>query len=129
VILVDSSVWIDYFNGVETAETDQLHGLLDEELVLIGDLVLVEVLQGLRRDADFRMARDLLDGLAFAELGGRDVALAAAGNYRTLRRHGLTVRKTIDVVIASFCLLHGHRLLYSDRDFDALAEHLGLLAA
>jgi hypothetical protein len=126
VILVDSSVWIDYFNGRSCPETDQLHELLGHDLVLTGDLILTEVLQGFRSDDDFRVASQLLGQLAYSDLGGRDVAFAAARHYRRLRRAGITVRKTIDVVIATFCILGEHQLLYADRDFDVMVKHLGL---
>ena len=126
MVLVDSSVWIDYFNGAVTPETDTLDTLLGRDLVLMGDLILTEVLQGFRDDADYRLARKLLDPLELRVLGGREVALRAADNYRTLRSRGVTVRKTIDVIIGSYCLLHAIPLLHADRDFDALETHLGL---
>ncbi len=126
MILVDSSVWIDYFNGRTCAETDRLHNLLGRDLVLTGDLILIEVLQGFRSDEDFRKASRLLGQLAYSDLGGRQVAITAATHYRQLRRSGVTVRKTIDVVIATFCILGKHRLLYTDRDFNPMVEHLGL---
>ncbi|AGA89173.1 putative nucleic acid-binding protein, contains PIN domain [Thioflavicoccus mobilis 8321] len=126
MVLVDSSVWIDYFNGVPTAECDALDTLLGNELVLIGDLILTEVLQGFRTDAAYRQARTLLEPLTLCRLGGRKIALAAADHYRYLRRRGVTVRKTIDVIIASYCLLHDVELLHVDRDFDAIEQHLGL---
>lgn len=126
MVLVDSSVWIDYFNGAPAAECDVLDGLLGRELVLMGDLILTEVLQGFRTDAGYREARDLLEPLTLCRLGGRTVALAAADNYRYLRTRGVTVRKTIDVIIASYCILHGLELLHTDRDFDAMVQHLGL---
>lgn len=129
MILVDSSVWIDYFNGRACAETDRLHELLSRELVLTGDLILIEVLQGFRSDRHFRAASELLGRLAYADLGGREVAFTAADHYRKLRRAGVTVRKTIDVAIATFCILGDHRLLFTDRDFDPMVEHLGLQPA
>lgn len=129
MILVDSSVWIDYFNGVETPETDRLDALLGSELLLTGDIVMAEVLQGFRHDSDFRRARLALDQLVFRPMLGREIALASARNYRRLRARGVTVRKTIAMFIATFCLENGHALLHSDRDFDAIAEHLGLKMA
>ncbi len=129
MILVDSSVWIDYFNGLQTAETDRLDALLGSELLLTGDIVMAEVLQGFRHDRDFRRARRALDELAFLPMLGREIALASARNYRRLRARGVTVRKTIDMFIATFCLENGHALLHSDRDFDPIAEHLGLKTA
>jgi predicted nucleic acid-binding protein len=127
VIVVDSSVWIDYFNGRPTVQADALHGLLGERPVIVGDLILTEVLCGFRRDADFQQAKSLLEGCEFRSMAGKAVALAAASNYRALRKAGITVRKTIDMLIGSYCLLHHLPLLHTDRDFDALAEHLGLI--
>ena len=126
MVLVDSSVWIDYFNGVQTLETDTLDRLLGEVPVLIGDLILTEVLQGFRSDLDYRQARELLDGLDCRCLGGRQVALSAANNYRFLRARGITIRKTIDVIIGTYCLLEDLHLLHSDRDFDPMERLLGL---
>ena len=126
MILVDSSVWIDYFNAVETRETDLLDGLLGREPILTGDLIIAEVLQGFRSDADYRKAKAALNDLLYEPMVGREIALASARNYRKLRAEGVTVRKTIDMLIATFCLEKRHSLLHSDRDFDAIEEHLGL---
>jgi predicted nucleic acid-binding protein len=126
VILVDSSVWIDYFNGRGTPETDLLDRLLTTERLLIGDLILAEVLQGFPSDSDFHRARRLIEALEFRPMVGREVALAAARNYRALRVRGVTVRKTMDALIATFCIKRGHVLLHSDRDFDGFERYLGL---
>ena len=126
MIVVDSSVWIDYFNGADTRETTLLHGILGTEPVVIGDLVLAEVLQGFRRDRDFRSAQAALETLVFQPMVGRANALASARNYRALRAAGVTVRKTIDVLIATFCVEGGHVLLHADRDFAPMERHLGL---
>lgn len=126
MIVVDTSVWVDYFNGATNPHTDLLDSLLVRERLLIGDIILTEVLQGFRRDAGFHKAHELLDTLEFREMLGREVALRSAQNYRMLRKAGVTVRKTIDVMIATFCIMHGHRLLHDDRDFDVMEEHLGL---
>jgi predicted nucleic acid-binding protein len=126
MILVDSSVWIDFFNGLQTRQTDALDDLLGQEPVLIGDLILTEVLQGFRRDTDYRKARALLDTLELRVLGGKAIALAAADNYRRLRRRGVTPRKTIDMIIATYCVAHGVKLLHADRDFEVLENELGL---
>ena len=104
MILVDSSVWIDYFNGTATSGTDLLDAVLGDEQLLTGDIIYAEVLQGFRRDKDFRGAKAALDQLVFAPMVGRDIALASAANYRALRARGVTVRKTIDVIIGTFCL-------------------------
>ena len=126
MIVVDSSVWIDYFRGVDTREAMLLHGLLGVEPVVIGDLVLAEVLQGFRRERDLRRAEAALQTLIFRPMVGRAVALASARNYRALRAGGVTVRKTIDVLIATFCIENGHSLLHADPDFDPMERHLGL---
>jgi predicted nucleic acid-binding protein len=126
VILVDSSVWIDYFNGRRTPDTDRLDDLLGGEEVLTGDLIVAEVLQGFRHDRDFERARGALDQLPYADMLGRELALASAQNYRLLRERGITIRKTIDVMIATFCIRNHHVLLHRDRDFAPMAEHLGL---
>ena len=126
MIVVDSSVWIDYFKGLDTRETMLLHGLLGVEPVVIGDLVLTEVLQGFRRERDLHRAEAALRTLIFQPMVGRGVAAASARNYRALRAGGVTVRKTIDVLIATFCMENGHSLLHADRDFDPMARHLGL---
>ena len=126
MILVDSSVWIDYFNGRRSRETDLLDDLLGSEVLVTGDLILTEVLQGFANDRDFRRARRALEILAFEPMVGHDIAVASAINYRRLRARGITVRKTIDVIIATFCAATGHDLLHADRDFAAMAEPLGL---
>lgn len=126
MIVVDSSVWIDYFNGVETRETALLDGVLGRGPIVVGDLILVEVLQGFRAEQHVRRARAALDTLIFESMAGRDIALKSASNYRALRVKGVTVRKTIDMLIATFCMEKGHSLLHSDRDFDPIEEHLGL---
>jgi len=127
MIVVDSSVWIDYFNGTVTRETDSLNVLLGRELIVIGDLILTEVLQGFRRDRDFRKAKELLDTLIFREMLGKDLAVRSAQNYRVLRRKGVTVRKTIDVIIATFCVQHRLPLLHTDKDFEPMVKHMKLM--
>jgi predicted nucleic acid-binding protein len=130
LILVDSSVWIDYFRGASsTRQTDKLDSLLGRESLAIGDLILTEVLQGFASERDFNRARKLLASLTLVQLGGEEVAINAARNFRTLRKRGVTVRKTIDTIIATRCIESGYELLHSDRDFDAFAEHLGLRVA
>ena len=129
MILVDSSVWIDYFRGTPTRETDRLDALLGSEPLAIGDLVLTEVLQGLRDHRAFEQARKLLTSLDVVALGGQQVAIRAAKHFRVLRERGVTARKTIDTVIATRCIVDGYALLYSDRDFDPFVEHLGLRSA
>lgn len=119
-------MWVDYFRGTITAQTDKLDSLLGREPLAIGDLILAEVLQGFDSERDFKAAQRLLTSLLIVEIGGREIAVQAARNYRLLRRHGVTVRKTIDTMIATRCIESGFDLLHSDRDFDAFAAYLGL---
>ena len=126
MVLADTSVWIDYFNGVSNWQAERLDLLLDTEPVALGDLILTEVLQGFRNDPDFRKAQAFLAELPFYELGGYAVCLQAARNYRALRAKGMTVHKTIDVIIATACIKWDFELLHSDRDFDVLQKILGL---
>jgi len=129
VILVDSSVWIDYFRGTSTPQVEKLDSLLGAEPIATGDLILVEVLQGFAVESEFNQARKLLSSVVMIDLGGMDIAIQAAKNFRALRTKGVTVRKTIDTVIATRCIESGFPLLYSDRDFDPFVEHLGLRSA
>jgi predicted nucleic acid-binding protein len=126
MILVDSSVWIAYFNGQKTAQTERLDVSLGNTPIVMGDLILTEVLQGFQNDRDFRTARDLLLRLPFMPMGGQVMALESAANYRFLREKGVTVRKTIDVMIGTFCIHHRLPLLHDDRDFDPMVTFLGL---
>lgn len=129
MILVDSSVWIDYFRGTATPQAEKLESLLGTEPIATGDLILTEVLQGFVSDRDFNQARKLLTSLLVVDLVGQDIAIQAAKNFRALRALGVSVRKTIDTVIATRCIESGLPLLYSDRDFDPFVEHLGLRSA
>ena len=126
MILVDSSVWIDYFNGLRNWQTDLLDDLLSNVPILIGDLILAEVLQGFRSDDDFEAAKTCLSIIQFREIGGYEIALRSAQNYRLLRKKGVTVRKTIDVIIGTFCISEGITLLHNDRDFEPMVSHLSL---
>jgi predicted nucleic acid-binding protein len=123
---VDSSVWIDYFGGVLTAQTESLDDLIGEEDIVVGDLILMEVLQGFRHERDYVRARAHLTSLPIVELGGVEIAIQAAKNFRFLREKGVTVRATIDSLIATRCIVDGYRLLHNDRDFDPFVKHLGL---
>ena len=125
MILVDSSVWIAYFKGTPTHQTETLDRLLGHQPLAIGDLILTEVLQGFDSDRDFHNARKMLTSLQVVELGGREIAIQAAKNFRALRRLGVTVRKNIDTVIATRCIESGYDLLHNDRDFDPFARHPG----
>lgn len=129
MILVDSSVWIDYFRGTVTPQAERLDALLGIEPIATGDLILTEVLQGFVSDRDFNQAKKLMTSLMVVDLAGQRMAIQAAKNFRTLRSLGVTVRKTIDTVIATCCIEKGLPLLYSDRDFDPFVEHLGLRSA
>ena len=126
MIFVDSSVWIDYFRGVATKETELLDELLGIEPIVIGDLVLAEVLQGFKSDRDFNQAKKLLTSLVMVDVLGHEIAIQAARNFRSLRERGITVRKTIDTIIATYCIENDLALLHSDRDFDALVEYMNL---
>lgn len=126
MVIVDTSVWIDYFNGVESWQVSCLDRLLGERILAIGDLMLAELLQGFASDAEARQAMELLEPLEFVEMVGREIATESARNDRRLRRKGATVRKTMDMLIGTYCLAHGHELLHDDRDFDVMARHLGL---
>ena len=126
MILVDSSVWIDYFNGKISRQTDWLDHALGREVIITGDIILTEVLQGFKKDGDFERARDLLLNFQVMDMLGPNLAIESAKNYRLLRRRGVTVRKTIDVMIATFCIHHNIALLHDDRDFYPLVKHLNL---
>lgn len=127
MILVDSSVWIDYFRGVDSREADILDQTLGVRQVAVGDLILTEVLQGFRADADYRTAKRLMESLTVFDMLGRDMAVKSAGNFRRLRKRGVTIRKTADVIIASFCIDRSIPLLFSDKDFKPFVQHLGLV--
>ena len=126
MILIDSSVWIDYFNGNKTSQTNWLDSSLGNTPIIIGDLILTEVLQGFQSDKDFKTASDLLLRIPFMPMVGYDIALESATNYRLLRKKGITVRKTIDVIIGTFCIHYQLSLLHDDRDFDPIVKLLGL---
>ncbi len=126
MILVDSSVWIDYFNGKRSWQTDLLDHMLSNVPIIMGDLILTEVLQGFKSDKDYKAAKNYLSELPFRQMGGYNVAVQSAQNYRALRKKGVTVRKTIDVIIGTYCILEDLPLLHNDRDFEPLVSHLSL---
>jgi predicted nucleic acid-binding protein len=126
MIFVDSSVWIDYFRGASTSQTDQLDRLFGTNSIVVGDLVLTEVLQGFPDEKDFQTALGLFQTVKLIRLGGYRLAIESARNFRTLRAKGYTVRKTIDTLIATSCILNGLELLHNDRDFTAFEKYLGL---
>lgn len=129
MILVDSSVWIDYFRGTATPQAEMLDALLGNEPLAVGDLILAEVLLGFQKDRDFNSAKQLLTSFQLVNIVDREVAIQAARNFRALRGHGVTVRKTIDTLIATRCIKNGLVLLHRDRDFEPFATHLGLREA
>jgi hypothetical protein len=126
MVIIDTTVWVDFLRGATTQETLWLDRELDRQRLGLTDLILCEVLQGIRDDAAFTEAWQALAKFEVFATGGADLALGAARNYRALRKRGHTVRKTIDCLIATFCLETGHRLLHHDRDFDPFEKHLGL---
>ena len=126
MILVDSSVWIDHLRGLDTAAVRRLCALAGREALLVGDLILVEVLQGARDDGHAARLERNLRRFPVVSLLADDLAITAARNYRLLRGRGVTVRKTVDVIIGTWCIVHGHALLHADRDFAPMERHLGL---
>jgi len=126
MIVADTSVWIDYVNGVVTPQTNMLDIELENRRVATGDLIIVEFLQGFHEDKQFQEAKDLMDSLEYYDFVGKEIAITAAQNFRKLRKKGITIRKTIDVLIATFCIEYGFELLHNDRDFDPIEEVLGL---
>ncbi len=126
MILVDTSVWIDYFNGLENKQTENLDRILSEQTVLVGDIILAEILQGFDSDKDFRLAKQALEPLDCVHLGGKSLAIKAASNFRFLRAKGVTIRKTVDMLIGSWCIEHEVELLHNDKDFNQIATQLPL---
>jgi predicted nucleic acid-binding protein len=128
VLVVDSSVWIDFFNNADEPAADQLEQLLDhgEVRLVVPDLVLFEVLRGFRHERDYRQARQLMETLSVEETASHELALAAAQHYRSLRAQGITVRSAIDVLVAAFCIENDYALLHRDRDYDPFEQRRGL---
>ena len=126
MILVDTSVWIDYIQGNPTSQTILLEKAFDHDLIVVGDIILAELLQGFKTDKQADDVREHLIKCQFRDLGGYDIAVTAAKNYRKLRQQGITVRKTIDMIIGTFCIENNIWLLHNDRDFDPMEEYLGL---
>ena len=126
MVIVDTTVWIDYLAGKTNAQTTWLETHADRQRLGLTDLILCEILQGIRTEADVKKVRHELSRFAIFSTGGEDLAVASAQNYRTLRRRGITVRTTIDCLIATFCLREGHPLLHHDSDFNPFETHLGL---
>ena len=126
MILIDSSVWINYFNGKTTWQTEALDQMLLQIPLITGDLILTEVLQGFRDDTEYNKAKEVMSILDFQQMGGFDIAIESAENYRILRKKGITVRKTIDLIIGTFCIHKNIPLLHDDKDFEPMVIHLGL---
>lgn len=128
MVVVDSSVWIDFFRNAPTAQVAELDRLLEagDLRLVVPDLVFYEVLRGFRHEWEHRQARLLLDSVGVEDTGGREIALAAAQHYRSLRALGVTIRSPIDMLVATYCIESDYVLLHSDRDFDAIAAHRGL---
>ena len=129
MILVDTSIWIDYFNGKDSRHTDTLDAALIEGAAVIGDLILLEILQGFRSDRDYQRAKATLGTLEQFEMLGHSMVIKCATNYRKLRKKGITIRRTTDVIIATFCIDNKIPLLFQDRDFIPFVEKLGLIPA
>ena len=126
MVLVDTSVWIDAFNGNKTWQVETLSDLLGKKRVILGDIILTEILEGIRNDNDFEKTKTILNKFPCLNLLGKEIAIKAARNYRLLRKKGITIRKTIDVIIGTFCIAEKIPLLHDDKDFDPMVEHLGL---
>jgi len=126
MVIVDTTVWVDYLNGISSAQTDWLDAELSRQRLGLTDLILCEVLQGVHGERQAADTRRELSKLEIFETGGVDFVVEAARNYRALRAQGRTVRKTIDCLIATFCIVNNYALLHNDQDFDAFEQHLGL---
>ena len=126
MLLVDSSVWIDFFNGRTTPQVDYLHDSLGQTEIIVGDIILAEVLQGFRYDKDFELAKWALQQFQLVQILNPELALISAQNYRRLRRQGITIRKTLDCFIATYAITHQLDFLHNDRDFDPFEHYLGL---
>lgn len=126
MVFLDSTVLIDYFNGTTNWQVEKLDSLLGREVVVVGDYVLTEVLQGFKNDKDFQKAHSILKAFPCLSIGGEEIAIQSAKNYRYLRKKGITIRKTIDTIIATFCIENDFTLLHNDRDFDPFTKYLKL---
>jgi predicted nucleic acid-binding protein len=126
MVVVDTSVLIDFLNGYMTSPVNRLRTLIREETLLVGDIVLCEVLKGARGKAHARLLERELQQFEWVRMLDASIATAAAANYRELRNKGITIYKTIDLIIGTYCIVHEHSLLHSDRDFDPMEQHLGL---
>jgi predicted nucleic acid-binding protein len=127
MVLADTSVWIDYFRGVYSPQTNKLDELLEDDRIATGDLIIAELMQGFRTKSQIATAQQIISRLEYFDLVGKDIAFKAAENYRLLRKEGITIRKTIDVIIGTFCIENNFKLLHTDRDFEPMSEYLGLV--
>lgn len=126
MIVVDTTAWIDYVKGIEALHTNMLDYELEHNRIITGDIIIAEFLQGFRLEKDYESAKQMMESLEYRDFIGKENAILAAQNYRKLRKYGITVRKTIDVIIATFCIENGFELIHNDRDFDPMEEYLGL---
>jgi predicted nucleic acid-binding protein len=126
MIFVDSTVIIDYLNGIDNWQVEKLDSILGKEVVVIGDFILTEVLQGFKSDNDYKKAKLILNEFPILNILGEEMAIKSADNFRFLRKNGITIRKTIDVIIATFCIENNLELLHNDRDFEPFVEFLNL---
>jgi len=126
MILVDSSVFIDYFNGINNWHTDELNALLGNELVITGDYILAEVLQGFRNDKDYKIAKEIMQSFPCFSICSEELAIKSAENFRYLRTKGITIRKTVDLIIGTFCIENDLELLHRDKDFELMGQYLNL---
>ncbi len=126
MILVDSSVLIDYFNGINNWHTDELNALLGNELVITGDYILAEVLQGFRNDNDYKVAKEIMQSFPCFNICNEELAIKSADNFRYLRTKGITIRKTVDLIIGTFCIENDIELLHKDKDFEPMEKYLNL---
>ena len=126
MIVADTSAWIDYVRGIDAPHTNLLEYELDHNRIITGDLIITEFLQGFRKEKGYQAAKEIMESLEYHDFIGKTIALQSAQNFRILRRSGITVHKTIDIIIATFCIENGFELLHNDRDFDTMEKTLGL---
>lgn len=126
MIVADTSVWIDYVRGVDASHTNMLDQELMKNRIITGDIIITEFLQGFRNEKDYQAAKKIMDSLEYHDFLGKEMAIQSAQNFRQLRKHGITIRKTIDVIIATFCIENGFELIHNDRDYDSMEKVLGL---
>ena len=126
MIFVDSTVIIDYLNGIDNWQVEKLDSILGKEVVVIGDFILTEVLQGFKSDSDYQKAKLILNEFPILNILGEEIAIKSADNFHFLRKNGITIRKTIDVIIATFCIENNLELLHNDKDFEPFTSYLKL---